>query len=264
MSDLGAGWQLGEFGRNGEFPCRVDLREKLGAGVIVGGAVVIGFCGSDALHATAGGGVVGIDAQDIFVLALRVVVFAEIVVAFGRIERAADLVDILGVFVSERRVGADRVVEVAEFAFGFEIVRVLGDHRFEQRAGFGIFADLAVLHRECDAGITEVIDVALAAIGEGRGVRHALDSLRVFVDRLLVVAFRISLATFGKKSIAFGGGVLTAQHFALCKAAVAVAAFTGVGHRHDAWQRACHGHQGNDGATGENGRRFLHNGGWGF
>ena len=237
------------------------MREQLGAGVIVGGAVVIGFCGGDALHATAGGGVVGIDAQDIFVLALRVVVFAEVVVAFGRVERTADLVDILGVFVSESRVGADRVVEVAEFAFGFEIVRVLSDHRFEQRAGFRVFADLAVLHRQCDAGIAEVIDVALPAIGEGRGVRHALDGLRVLVDRLLIVAFRIRFTALGEQTIAFGGGVLTAQHFALSKAAVARAAFTGMSVGDDAWQRACHSHECDGGATGKNGRHYLHNGG---
>ena len=164
--------------------------------------------------------------------------------------------------VGESRIGADRVVEVAELAFGFEIVRVLGDHRFEQGARFRVFADLAVLHRKCDTGITEVLDVALAAIGEGRGVGHALNGLRVLVDCLLIVTFRIRFTAFGKKSIAFGGGVLTAQHFALRKAAVAVATFTSMGAGDNAWQRACYGHQGDDGATGKNGRSFLHNGGW--
>ena len=226
--------------------------EQLGAGVVVGGAVIIGFRGGNALHATAGGRVVRVDAQNVFVLALGVVVLAEVVVAFSRVEFAADLIDILGMLIGERRIGADWVVEIGKFAFRLKIVRVLRNHRFEKRAGFGIFADLAVLHRESDAGVTEVSDVTLAAIGEARCIGHALNCLCVLVDRLLVIAFGIGLTAFGKKAITLDGGVLAAKHFALRKVAVTVTAFAGVGDGHDAGQGACQSHQGHDAATGEN------------
>jgi hypothetical protein len=87
------------------------------------------------------------------VLAFGIVVLAEVVVAFGRVELAAHLIDILGVLIGEGWVGANRIVEVRKLTLCLGVVRILCDHGFEKRAGFGIFADLTVLHRERDAGI---------------------------------------------------------------------------------------------------------------
>jgi hypothetical protein len=118
---------FGGFGGHGEFPCGVHLHEEFRAGLIVGGAVIVGFGGGEAFKSAAGGGVVGIDAENVLVFAFGGVELAEVVVAFRGVEGAADLIDILGVLVSERRVGADRIVEVAEFAFGIGVAGIDGE-----------------------------------------------------------------------------------------------------------------------------------------
>ena len=121
------------IGGNGQFPCGVHLRQQLRASVIVGGAIVVGLRGVHALQATAGGGVEGVEAQHFFVFALGIVVFAQVVVALGGVEPAAHLVHVLGVLVGQRGLGADRVVQITQFAGGIAVVGIHGEKVFEQR-----------------------------------------------------------------------------------------------------------------------------------
>ena len=250
--------QLGGVGRDGKFPGGIHLGEQLGAGLIEGGAVVVRLGGGEALHAAAGGGVVGIDAEHVFVFALGLVELAEIEIAFSSVKGAADLIDVLGMLVSERGIGADGIVQITELAFGEGVVGIHGNDIVEQGAGLGVFAHLAVLHGERHAGIGKVLGITLAAVGKHRRFRQLLDRLRVFVHGLLVIALGIGLTAFGKQAVRLGHIILAADHFTLGKAAVAITGFTGICHGGDDWHGGCGGHQRDGGATGTRQLRMLH------
>ena len=81
------------------FPCFIDFHQHLSAGVIVGGAVVSALCFSDFFEPLAGGYVVRIDPECLFIFDFGLVKFAEVVGTFGDVEVAADRVDILGLLV---------------------------------------------------------------------------------------------------------------------------------------------------------------------
>ena len=132
--------------------------------MIVGCAIVIGLGDGYALQTAAGGGVVGIDAKHLVVLALRVIVFSKVEIAFRRIETTAHLVHVLGMLIGERRIRADRIVEVTELALCIPIVRINGEDAFQKQAGFRVFPDLAVLHGERDTRIAEVGDIHRPAV----------------------------------------------------------------------------------------------------
>ena len=145
-------------------------------------------------------------------------------------------------FVGERGVGADRVLEIAKFAGGLGVEGVHGNHAFEESAGLGVFADLAVLHGEGDAGIRQVGDVALPTVGDHRGIREAIQCLAVFVNRLLIVPGSESGAAFIEKGVGLGDRLLAADHFALGETAEAGHAFAGMGNGEGDGHGGCHGH----------------------
>ncbi len=162
--------------------------------------------------------------------------------------------------VSERRIGADRIVEETEFLFGEGVLRIDGEDAFEQGAGLGILAHPAVLHGEGDTGVGKVAGVAGAAVIESRRVGQPVERLRVFVHGLLEVAARIGFTAFGDQAVGIRDIVLTADDLALSKAAVTVSAsaFTGIRAGGDDGQSGGQGHEGDDGAAGSIHGRELH------
>ena len=96
------------------FPSLVHFREEFGSRVVVGGARVVGLCGSEFFQTTTCSLVVGIGAQHAFVVTFRLIIFAQVVFALRHVEIPADLIDLLSMFVGQRGIGADGIVAVIE------------------------------------------------------------------------------------------------------------------------------------------------------
>ncbi len=141
--------------------------------MIVGCAIIISLRSGNSFHATAGCGIKRIDPKHRFVISLRGVEFPEIVIALGHVQPTADGIDVLGMLVGQRRVGANRVIKVTEFLFRGKVIwiDIRSKHALKEGAGLFILAHLAELLGEGDARIAEMLGVTDAALSERQSVR---------------------------------------------------------------------------------------------
>ena len=93
-------------------PLAVHLAEHFCASLVVARFRVITFSRCKFFHATAGGGVGGVDAENVLVAGLRLIEFPEIVGPLCGVEEAAHGINILGVGCGESGIGADRIVKL--------------------------------------------------------------------------------------------------------------------------------------------------------
>ena len=182
--------------------------------MVVSGFSITAPGNRDLLQPAACGGVGRVDAQDVLIFRLGLVVFAQLIGTLCGVEQSSDGVHVLGVRGGERRIGADRIVQLGAECEGTGVFRGNGFFQHLVHHGLGT-GDVTLAGKQ--AGLLDGgLGITLGRSGPQRGGERRIgnqltgtgigsDSVRISPGGVGLIAFFQKFAGLVHRHAAAGG-----------------------------------------------------------